>query len=370
MFSVAVRKQRGSFELDAKFDSPTPGVVALFGRSGSGKSTLVHIVAGLLDADSGKVAIDDRLLLDTEAGVNVPPQRRRIGVVFQDARLFPHLSVAGNLNYGRKRAAPPFFVTLDAVADLLGIGALMDRRTHQLSGGERQRVAIGRALLSQPSLLLLDEPLAALDTSRRGEVLPYLETLRDELSIPMAYVSHDFDEVLRLATHLVLLDRGRTLAQGDLSSMSLNPQLRAIIGTDAVGSIIEATVLGLDADSRLLRLQVGGGELKIEAADASLRTDVGTRLRVQLLARDVIVAGSAPRDLSVRNVLQGTVCQVADDTGGSDLITIDIGGALIMARITHAATRELSLAPGRHAWALVKTVSLRGHVTRSSSATA
>ena len=370
MFSVAVRKRRGSFDLDAKFESPTPGVVALFGRSGSGKSTLVHIVAGLLNADAGKIAIDERLLLDTEAGVDEPPQRRRIGVVFQDTRLFPHLSVAGNLHYGRKRAQSPSFVTLDTVADLLGIGALMDRRTHQLSGGERQRVAIGRALLSQPSLLLLDEPLAALDTSRREEVLPYLETLRDELSIPMVYVSHDFDEVLRLATHLVLLERGRTIAQGDLSSMSLNAELRAIIGADAVGAIIEGAVLGTDADSRLLRVRVGQGELKIEAGEASMSSIVGSKLRVQLLARDLIVATSAPRDLSVRNVLEGTVRQVSDDSGGSDLITIDIGAAMIMARVTHAASRELSLAPGRRAWALVKTVSLRGHVTRSSRARA
>jgi molybdate transport system ATP-binding protein len=368
MFSVELYKRRGAFQLDAKFSAPTPGVVALFGRSGSGKSTLVHIVAGLLDADAGRVVIDDRVLLDSAAGIHVPPQRRRIGVVFQDARLFPHLSVAGNLNYGRKRAALPFFVSVDTVADLLGIGPLMDRRTHQLSGGERQRVAIGRALLSQPSLLLLDEPLAALDASRRDEVLPYLESLRDELAIPMAYVSHDFDEVLRLATHLVLFDRGRSVAQGDLSSMSLQPDLRAIIGADAVGAIIEGTVLGTDAGSRLLRVRIGQGELKIEARDASLSAVVGSKLRVQLLARDLIVATTAPRDLSVRNILDGTISQIADDSGGSDLITIDIGGALIMARVTRAATRELSLTPGRRVWALVKTVSLRGHVTRSSGA--
>jgi len=364
MFAVDVRKRRGTFELDARFGSPTPGVVALFGRSGSGKSTLVHIVAGLLDADAGRVMIDGRLLLDTETGVNVPPQRRRIGVVFQDARLFPHLSVGGNLNYGRKRAAPPFFVTLDAVADLLGLTSLMDRRTHQLSGGEVKRVAIGRALLSQPSLLLLDEPLSALDASRRGELLPYLESLRDELAIPMAYVSHDFDEVLRLATHLVLLDRGRTVAEGNLAAMSLNPELRAIIGADAVGAIIEGTVLGTDAASGLTRVGIGRGELKLESQGAA----AGTKLRIQLLARDLIVATSAPRDLSVRNVLEGTVHTVAEDSGGSDLVTIDVGGALIMARITHAATRELGLAPGRRTWVLVKSVALRGHVNRSTQA--
>ena len=359
MFSVAVGKRRGSFELNAQFESPTPGVVALFGRSGCGKSTLVHIIAGLLDADAGKVTLDDSVLLDTAARVNVAAERRRIGVVFQDARLFPHLSVAGNLNYGRKRAAPPFFVTLDAVADLLGLGGLMQRRTHQLSGGERQRVAIGRALLSQPRLLLLDEPLASLDAARRGEVLPYLESLRDQLAIPMAYVSHDFDEVLRLATHLVLMDSGRTIAQGELTAMRLNAELRAIIGPEAVGAIVEGTVLGFDAASGLMRIGVGRGELKVE----SLHAASGARLRVQLLARDVIVATSAPRDLSVRNALAGVVTQVLGDSGGSDLVSIDIGGALIMARITSAATRELSLAPGRPVWALVKSMSLRGHLS-------
>jgi molybdate transport system ATP-binding protein len=359
MFSVAVKKRRGSFQLDAQFESPTPGVVALFGRSGCGKSTLVHAIAGLLDADAGRIALDDVLLLDTAARVNIPAERRRIGVVFQDARLFPHMSVAANLNYGLKRAAAPFFVTLDTVADLLGIGGLMDRRTHQLSGGERQRVAIGRALLSQPRLLLLDEPLASLDAARRGEVLPYLESLRDQLAIPMAYVSHDFDEVLRLATHLVLMDAGRTIAQGELTAMSLNAQLRAIIGPEAVGAIVEGTVLGFDAASGLTRIRVGQGELKVEPLQAA----AGTKLRVQLLARDLIVATSAPRDLSVRNVIEGVVCQVAGDSGGSDLVSIDIGGALIMARITQAATRELSLAPGRPVWALVKSVSLRGHLS-------
>ena len=360
MFSVVASKRRGTFDLDAKFESPTPGVVALFGRSGSGKSTLVHVVAGLLDADAGRIMIDGRCLLDTETGVNVPPQRRRIGVVFQDSRLFPHLRVGGNLNYGRKRAAAPFFVKFDEVADLLGLAPLMERRTHQLSGGEAKRVAIGRALLSQPSLLLLDEPLSGLDVSRRGELLPYLERLRDELAVPMAYVSHDFDEVLRLATHLVLLDRGRTVAQGDLTTMSLNSDLRAIIGADAVGAIVEGRVLGTDAQSGLTRVQVGRNHLELESPGAV----AGSTLRVQLLARDLIVATSAPRGVSVRNVLEGTVRDVAADLGGSDLITIDIGAALIIARITHAATRELQLAPGRGAWVLVKAVSLRGHVAR------
>ena len=232
MLKVAAKKQRGAFLLDAKFELPTPGVVALFGRSGCGKTTLVNVIAGLLTADLGRVALDDTVLLDTDRGVNVPPEKRRIGYVFQDARLFPHLRVEANLRYALKRAAVAPFVGVDRVVELLDLEPLMSRRTHELSGGERQRVAIGRALLSQPSLLLLDEPLASLDASRREEVLPYLETLRDQLSIPMVYVSHDFDEVLRLATHLVLMESGKTIAQGNLSEMSLNPGVRAIIGAD------------------------------------------------------------------------------------------------------------------------------------------
>jgi molybdate transport system ATP-binding protein len=357
MLQVAAQKRRGAFALQAQFELPTPGVVALFGRSGSGKSTLVNVIAGLLKADSGWVALDDAVLLDTTLHIDVPPERRRIGYVFQDARLFPHLSVAANLRYGQRRAKVPPFVGIDLVADLLDLGALMSRRTHQLSGGERQRVAIGRALLSQPSLLLLDEPLASLDASRREEVLPYLETLRDQLSIPMVYVSHNFDEVLRLATHLVLMESGKTIAQGNLSEMSLNPGVRAIIGADAVGAIVEGTVLGRDPASGLLRVQVGHGELKVHLGQAAN----GAKLRVQLLARDLIVATQAPQHLSVRNSLSGAVTAVMSDDEDSDLIGIDIGGTIIMARVTKAATRELGLAAGLPVWALVKTVSLRPH---------
>jgi molybdate transport system ATP-binding protein len=357
VLQVSARKNRGAFALDAQFELPTPGVVALFGRSGCGKTTLVNIIAGLLEADRGRITLDDVVLLDTEQHIHVPPERRRMGYVFQDARLFPHLKVAANLRYALQRAAAPSFVTLDCVADLLNLGPLMDRRTHALSGGERQRVAIGRALLSQPTLLLLDEPLASLEASRREEVLPYLETLRDQLSIPMVYVSHNFDEVLRLATHLVLMESGRTTAQGNLGEMSLNPAIRAIIGPDAVGAIVDGTVLGVDAASGLTRVQVGQGELKINCGAGA----PGSRMRVQLLARDLIVATHPAQQLSVRNSLEGVVKSISDDVDDSDLIEIDIGGTLIMARITKAATRELQLAAGLRVWALVKTASLRPH---------
>lgn len=360
MLQVAANKRLGAFTLDARFELPTPGVVALFGRSGCGKSTLINVIAGLLDADSGRVALDDVVLLDTELRVDVPPERRRIGYVFQESRLFPHFDVAGNLRYAARRAGSPKFVGFDLVVDLLDLKLLMSRRVHQLSGGERQRVAIGRALLSQPRLLLLDEPLASLDASRREELLPYLEILRDQLAIPMVYVSHNFDEVLRLATHLVLMERGTTTAQGGIGEMSLNPGVRAIIGADAVGAIVEGTVLGLDPASGLTRVGVGGGELKVLAAAAA----AGTKLRVQLLARDLIVATREPQQLSVRNVLTGVVTAVTGDEGDADLIAIDIGGTIIMARVTRAATRELKLTAGLPVWALVKAVSLRSHFTR------
>jgi molybdate transport system ATP-binding protein len=365
MLSVAVKKRRGSFLLDAHFELPTPGVAALFGRSGCGKSTLVNVIAGLFDADAGRVALDDSVWLDSERRLCVPPERRRIGYVFQDARLFPHLGVAANLRYGERRAPAQRYVSFDAVADLLDLGSLMHRRTHQLSGGERQRVAIGRALLSQPSLLLLDEPLASLDAARRDEVLPYLEILRDQLAVPMVFVSHNFDEVLRLATYVVLMESGKTIAQGGVGEMSLNKDLRSIVGAEAVGAIVDGTVLGTDPSSGLLRVKVGRGELKVQAENAA----VGTKLRVQLLARDLIVATQPPQHLSVRNILAGVITTVTSDDAESDLVAIDIGETLIMARVTKAATRELALETGLPVWALMKAVSLRGYSFAAPAAT-
>jgi len=365
MLKVTAKHRRTGFSLDVDFDLPTPGVVTLFGRSGCGKSTVVNIIAGLLHPDEGRVALDDTVLLDTSIPIRLPAERRRVGYVFQDARLFPHLSVAANLRYAERRAVGRPYVTFEEVSRLLDIGSLMHRRTHQLSGGERQRVAIGRALLTQPRLLLLDEPLAALDAARRDEVLPYLQTLRDELKIPMVYVTHDFDEVLRLATHVVLMDRGSVTAQGDVASMSLDSRLRSIIGPDQVGAILDGWVAGFDPASQLARVEVGNGTLNIRTKPLA----TGASLRVQLLARDIIVATHAPQHLSVRNSLQGVITRIDGDDMDADLITIDIGAGRaidlgtqrVLARITKAATEELALRPGLAVWALVKSVSLRGY---------
>ncbi len=351
-----MQKRRGSFSLDAAFEMPAHGVVALFGRSGCGKSSLVNVIAGLLAADAGSIELDGETLLDTRRRIDVAAEKRGIGYVFQDARLFPHLSVAANLRYAQRRARGEPFVSFADVAAMLDLTPLLGRRTHELSGGERQRVAIGRALLTQPRLLLLDEPLAGLDAARRGEVLPYLEALRDRLRLPMVYVSHQFDEVLRLATHLVLMADGRVIAQGSVGEVSLCPELRRITGPDAVGAIIDGIVLGHEPAGGLLRVSIGDGELRLAPA----AFEAGVTLRVQILARDVIVATRVPDHLSVRNVLRGTITAVADDSDDADLVTIDIGRAAILARITKAATRDLELAPGMNAWVLVKAVSLRG----------
>lgn len=356
MFSIAASKRRDGFELEVAIEVSTPGVVALFGRSGCGKTTLVNIIAGLVAADQARIVIDGVMLEDSLGGQRVPAHRRRIGYVFQDARLFPHLDVLGNLRYAQRRAShTPARIGFDQVVQLLGLEALLCRRVHRLSGGERQRVALARALLAQPRLLLLDEPLAALDAARREEVLPYLETLRDELSVPMIYVSHQFEEVLRLATHVVLMEQGRVVVQGGLDDISLHPRLRAIVGPESVGAVLLGRIES--GDGRLATVRIGESVLSVPIRAAC----AGTMVRVQLLARDIILATSRPDGLSVRNVLIGTVTRVTGDDADTNLVHVDVGGAHVMARVTREATAALGLREGLRVWALVKAVSIRAH---------
>lgn len=353
MLAVAVAKERPGFALDVQFELPTPGVAALFGPSGCGKSTTIDIIAGLVRPDRARITLDGAVLIDTERRVDVPAEARRIGYVFQNSRLFPHLSVAGNLRYAARRAAGPAYVGFDRVAGMLDLGRLMARRVHQLSGGEKQRVAIGRALLAQPRLLLLDEPLAALDRERREEVLPYLETLRDQLAIPMVYVSHRWEEVARLATHIIVMRAGRVAARGDIGALCLDRELRSLVGPDSVGVILEGEVLGRDAGGSL-RVRIAQGELTVPGAAAA-----GSRLRIELLARDVIVATQPPRHLGIHNHLRGVVAALEEDGDGADLVHIDAGGARLLARISTAACRDLALVPGMTVWALITALSLR-----------
>ncbi len=357
MLRVQLRKRRGDFSLEVDFHAPVPGVTALFGRSGCGKSTLISLIAGLLSPDSGHVQIGDEVLVDTTRDFELDARHRRIGVVFQDARLFPHLSVLGNLRYGAKRQPRGGPVKHDDIVTMLGLGALLTRRPHELSGGEKQRVALGRALLAQPRLLLLDEPLASLDLARREEVLPYFEKLRDAFAIPIVYVSHQFDEVLRLATRVVLMDAGRVLADGELAAVSRHAALREIVGPDAVGAVMSGVVERVD-DAGLMVVRVGDAELMVDEAAA-----VGQRIQIQVLARDVIVASSQPAGLSVRNAVAARVVSVTPDVGRAVLVELDIGRtATLLARITSRASQELELSADKQVWALIKAVSLRGHV--------
>jgi len=362
MLRVQLVKRRGDFQLDVDFCAPVPGITALFGRSGCGKSTIISLIAGLLAPDQARVQICDDTLVDTGRHISVDARHRRIGVVFQDARLFPHQSVLQNLQYGAKRVprGTPAPIRFDDVISMLGLETLTARRPHQLSGGEKQRVALGRALLSQPRLLLLDEPLASLDLARREEVLPYFERLRDSLSIPIVYVSHQFDEVLRLATRVVLLGNGKLLAEGELASVSRHPALREIVGPDAVGAVMQGSVEGTD-DAGLTRVRVGDAELVVDEPAPS--NTPGQRIQIQVLARDVIVAASRPAGLSVRNAVQARVVSVKPDVGRSVMVELDIGRtATLLARITARASEELGLGPDKQVWALIKAVSLRGHV--------
>jgi molybdate transport system ATP-binding protein len=366
MLRIAIRKRRADFQLDAMIEVPTPGTIALFGRSGCGKTTLVNCIAGLLQADRAFVAIDDFVLEDTDANVRVPVEQRRIGYVFQDARLFPHMSVMANLRYGERRARTgKRFVDFDQVVTLLGLRDLLHRRPHELSGGERQRVALGRALLSQPRLMLLDEPLAALDAPRREEVLPYLERLRDELAIPMVYVSHQFEEVLRLATHVVVMERGAIATQGPIETVSRHAALRAIVGDEAMGAVLNGVIVSRDSSTGLAAVQIGAGTIQAHLPEAV----PGAHVRVQLLARDLILATHPVEGVSVRNMLAGTIVRIEPEDRGTELVEVDIGnGALAVARLTCAAAVALGLHVQMPIWVLVKAVSIQGHAFRAPAA--
>lgn len=352
MLEVAVRHAFDGFTLDARFVAP-PGVTVLFGRSGSGKTTLVNAVAGLLMPDAGRIASGDWVLLDTGAGIRLPPHRRRLGYVFQEGRLFPHLTVRQNLDYGAK------FAPLGApredrarIIEMLGIGALLDRRPGALSGGEKQRVAIGRALLSAPRLILADEPLAALDEARKSEILPYFERLRDEVAVPILYVSHSASEVARLATTVVALDAGRIIAQGPAAEVLGDPAVLPA-GPREAGAMILAQVMAHEADG-LSRLDAKGIALFVPRVAAA----PGSRLRLRIAAHDVILSRLRPEGLSALNILPGSVHEVRTGDGPGALVALDTAAGRILARITRRSAEALGLAPGISVHAIIKSVSV------------
>ncbi|MEP3437467.1 MAG: molybdenum ABC transporter ATP-binding protein [Hoeflea sp.] len=350
--SVRVSHRFGGFSLDAEFEAPA-GVTALYGRSGSGKTSVVNAVAGLLHPDAGHVALDGRVLFDSDQGIFMPVHQRRLGYVFQEGRLFPHLSVRQNLAYGRWFAPAGPGAGFDHVVGMLGIGKLLDRRPGRLSGGEKQRVAIGRALLAKPRLLLMDEPLAALDEERKAEILPYLERLRDETEIPVLYVSHSMAEVARLATTLVLVEAGRVVRAGPAADVLSDPDSVQALGIRTAGSSIHATVAAQEEDG-LTRLDMSAGELFLPRVEAP----VGTRLAIRIPAQDVILSRTRPEGLSALNVLPATVTAVRLGDGPGAIIQLRAGDDLLLARITRRSALALELAPGIACFAILKTVAV------------
>jgi molybdate transport system ATP-binding protein len=356
---IAIAQRLGGFALDVRFSSDAM-VTALFGRSGAGKTSVINAIAGLSRPDRGRIAIGGSVLFDAEAGVFVPRHRRRIGVVFQEGRLFPHLTVRQNLLYGRwfaprdSRTARP-----QEIFDLLGIAGLLDRRPGALSGGEKQRVAIGRALLSGPRALLMDEPLAALDDARKAEILPYIERLRDDSRIPIVYVSHAVAEVARLAATVVVLADGRVEAAGPVAAVLGRLDLDPVGGPDDVGEVVEATVAGHDEAFDLTALAAAGGVLRVPRRDLP----VGAAVRLFIRARDVMVATRRPEDLSAQNVLAATVAEIGPGAGASVTLRLELAGTTLLARLTRKAIHDLGLVPGRAVFAVIKTVTFdRGNV--------
>ena len=354
MLTVNARHTRGAFTLDAAFAAETDGIVALFGASGAGKTTLVDAIAGLVRPAAGRIALEDRVLFDSEAGIDLKPERRRIGYVFQDGRLFPHLSVRGNLLYGHRFAPREGrYATLERIVVLLGLEALLQRRPGTLSGGERQRVALGRALMTQPALLLMDEPLAALDLPRRAQVIEYVERLRDEIGVPIVFVSHAVDEVARLAGTIVVLAGGRVAAAGPAADILARLDLDPLAGIEEAGAVLEATVQSHDAAYGLTALAVPGGIMRVPR----LSLAPGRRLRVRVRARDVALATAEPHETSVLNVFRGHVVEIGQRRGASVDVAVDIGTRLT-ARITARSADTLGLAPGTAVYALIKSVAV------------
>lgn len=356
MIEVEIRKRQGEFLLDVAFSGPSPGVTALFGRSGAGKSSIIRCVAGLSRPDSGRIAVDGAVFFDSTLGIDLPAERRRVGLVFQDARLFPHMTVESNLRYGWRRApAAERRFQLDEVVALLGIGGLLKRRPGGLSGGEKQRVAIGRALLAAPRLLLLDEPLASLDAQRKAELLPYLERAKQVLGLPMLFVSHAMEETARLADQLVVIADGKVGLAGPTDQVAASLDLPLLGGRAAAGGVLPAVVAAHDAAFGRTRLTTPAGEFWLPL----LTRPLGARLGLRIPARDVILAVQEPIGLSVRNQAEGVVRDVREVAPGLVEVVVAVGdGALLTAEITDAAARDLAITPGRRIWALIKAAAL------------
>jgi molybdate transport system ATP-binding protein len=354
MLGIKVKKNLGGFTVDVDFSTGAAGVTALFGRSGAGKTSVINMVAGLFPPDTGLITVNGRRLFDSERHIDLPPERRRCGYIFQDGRLFPHLTVKANLTYGMKLVPrSERYASYEQVVEVLGIQHLLSRRPAKLSGGEKQRVAIGRALLTSPSLLLMDEPLASLDVARKGEVLPFVARLPREFSIPIVYVSHSLDEILNLADTVVLLETGKIVAKGNVEDLLSRFDLQHFAEHFDAGVVLGTVVQGHNKVLGLTSLQFSGGILKIPLFDAP----VGEHLRIRIRSRDVAISLSRPDKISVQNIFPATVEEIVDMSESLVDVHLNIGCPLF-SRITPAAKADLGLARGQHVYALVKSVAI------------
>lgn len=348
--SVRLTHQLPRFQLQVDFAVPA-GLTVLFGRSGSGKTSVINAVAGLLRPDQGQITLAGETVFDTARALNLPTHRRQLGYIFQDARLFPHLSVQQNLHYGRwmRRADPKLHAH---VIEMLGLGALLARRPAQLSGGEKSRVAIGRALLSGPRILLADEPLAALDEARKSEIVPYFERLRDEFNIPILYVTHSPAEVARLATTVVALENGRSVAVGTATDILGDPTITPL-GARSAGAVVQAVITAQHADG-LTEISANGVVLFVPRVPGQR----GQKLRVRVAAHDVILATTPPTGLSALNIVAGSVVDIRVGAGPGALLALDTQAGRLLARVTRRSMAAMGLQVGSRAYAVIKTVAM------------
>ena len=353
---LAVERRLPSLTLAVTEDLALDGITALFGPSGSGKTTLLRIIAGLDRDATGRVALGDDVWQDDARGAFVPPHKRGVGYVFQDARLFSHLSVAENLRYAERRSRTQRLrIDFDDVVAALDLAPLLDRRPAGLSGGEKQRVAIGRTLLTRPRLLLMDEPLAALDAKRKAAILPYVERLPEAFGVPIIYVTHAIAEATQISARMVLLSGGQVSATGSVTEVMERLDLYPMTGRFEAGAVLTTQVAAHDPSFMLTNLDLAGQRIVIPALDLPL----GTEVRLRIRARDVTLATEKPSRISIRNILSGTVAEVAEeaDTAYAEVL-VDLGGAHIRARLTRHAVADLALAPGRPVFALIKSVAI------------
>lgn len=353
MIEVDIDQQLGPFRLSVAFRTEAP-IVGLFGRSGAGKTSVVNAIAGITRPMRGLIAVNGQCLFDSARKIDVPPEDRRVGYVFQDALLFPHLDVKGNLLYGRKRRRiDEHFIEEEKVVKLLALESLLERKTTTLSGGEKQRVAIGRALLAQPRIMLFDEPLASLDQARKAEVIAYVERLREELSIPIVYVSHSVTEITRLADTVVMLSEGRCLAVGSTDRIMGRADLTSAAGHEEIDSVIETRIVEHNAHDQSTTLAFDGGRFIVPRHEGA----VGARVRTRIRARDVALATRRPVDISIQNILPARVTAIRVDDRPTVDVQLALGPSSIAARITRQALRELRIEVGQELFALVKAVS-------------